>query len=74
LCCSDIGSAEIRNCNSRFIVSHDKVTTNKVWNGAVELGVEGVEEESQYVDRILNNEKREEAARRLREQRNQGNP
>jgi hypothetical protein len=41
-----------------------------VWKGAAELGVEGKDEEIQYVDRILSNEKREEAARRKREQQN----
>jgi hypothetical protein len=31
-----------------------------------------VEEESQYVEKILNSEKKEDAARRLREQRKKG--
>jgi hypothetical protein len=70
LCCSPIGSTEIRNCNSRFIANHEIVTASKVWKGAAELGVEGKDEEIQYVDRILSNEKREEAARRKREQQN----
>jgi hypothetical protein len=33
-----------------------------------ELGVEGEETKERYVERILINEKREDAARRLREQ------
>jgi hypothetical protein len=37
------------------------------------LGVEGDEEEAQYVSRILINEKKEESARKLREQQKQGN-
>jgi hypothetical protein len=40
----------------------------------MELGVDGAEEEGQYVERILLNEKQEEAARRLREQQQQGAP
>jgi hypothetical protein len=50
------------------------VTAIKVWKGATELGVEGEEEEHQYVERILINEKKEEEARRLREQLKQGCP
>jgi hypothetical protein len=73
LCCSSIGSSEIRNCNTRFIVNHDNSTANKVWQGAAKLGVEGDEEEAQYVSRILINEKKEESARKLREQQKQGN-
>jgi hypothetical protein len=74
LCCSSIGSSEIRNCNTRFLHNHDMVTAIKVWKGATELGVEGEEEEHQYVERILINEKKEEEARRLREQLKQGCP
>jgi hypothetical protein len=74
LCCSSIGTSEIRNCNSRFFVNHDNNKANKVWKGAAELGVEGDEEEAQYVTRILNNEKKEESARKLREQIKQGYP
>jgi hypothetical protein len=70
LCCSPIGSAEIRNCNSRFIANHDIFSASKVWKGAAELGVEGEDEEVRYVDRILANKKKEEAARRKREQQN----
>jgi hypothetical protein len=73
-CCSHIGSSEIRNCNTGFIVNHENAKANKVWQGVAELGVEGDEEEAQYVKRILNNEKKEESARRLSEQQKQGNP
>jgi hypothetical protein len=40
----------------------------------VELGVEGEEEDEQYVERIRVNEKKEEEASRLRKQQNQGIP
>jgi hypothetical protein len=74
LCCSPIGSTEIRNCNSRFLTNHEIVTANKVWKGAAELGVVGEEVDAQYVERIRINEKKEEEARRLRKQQNQGIP
>ncbi|MCI33220.1 hypothetical protein A2U01_0054437 [Trifolium medium] len=51
---------------------HDKAC--KVWQGAVELGVEGEEEEERYVERIIINESREEEARILREQKQQSFP
>jgi hypothetical protein len=58
LCCSSIGSSDIRNCNSRFIENHEITSAVKVWKGAAELGVEGAEEDEQYVERIRINEKK----------------
>jgi hypothetical protein len=49
-------------------------TANKVWKGATELGVEGDEEEERYVERIVANEKKDEADRLLREQQNHVHP
>jgi hypothetical protein len=74
LCYSSIGSTEIQNCNTRFLNNHDNITATKVWKGATELGVEGDDDEIQYVERILIIEKREEEARRLREHQKQGYP
>jgi hypothetical protein len=74
LCCSSIGSSDIRNCNSRFIENHEITSAVKVWKGAAELGVEGAEEDEQYVERIRINEKKEEEASRLRKQQKQGIP
>jgi hypothetical protein len=74
LCYSSIGSTEIQNCNTRFLNNHDNITATKVWKGATELGVEGDDDEIQYVERILIIEKREEEARRLREHKKQGYP
>jgi hypothetical protein len=74
LCCSPIGSSEIRNCNSRFLIEHERDTATKVWKGAAELGVEGDAEDEFYVEKIRNNEKKEEEIRRLREQQKHGIP
>jgi hypothetical protein len=73
LCCSSLGSSEIRNCNKRFIAQHEAEVATNVWKEIVELGVDGEEEEVRYMERILINEKREDAARRQREQQKQLN-
>ncbi|GAU23839.1 hypothetical protein TSUD_380010 [Trifolium subterraneum] len=39
LCCSSIKSAEIRNCNKKFLNKYEQEVASKVWKGAVELGV-----------------------------------
>ncbi|MCH99529.1 hypothetical protein A2U01_0020543, partial [Trifolium medium] len=74
LCCSSLNSSDFRNCNKRFIDQFEQDTARKVWQGAVELGDEGEEEEERYVERILINENSEEAARILREQQKQSHP
>ncbi|MCI00661.1 hypothetical protein A2U01_0021683, partial [Trifolium medium] len=74
LCCSSLNSSDIRNCNKRFIVNYEHDAARKVWQGAIELGVEGEEEEERYVERILINENRVEATRVLREQQQQSFP
>jgi hypothetical protein len=40
LCCSPLNSSDIRNCNQLIIKKHEEEVVSKVWNGAVELGVE----------------------------------
>jgi hypothetical protein len=45
-----------------------------VWQGVVDLGVEGEEVEDRYVEIILINDNRDDAARLLREQNQRGNP
>jgi hypothetical protein len=50
------------------------ITTQKVWKGAVDLGVEGEETEEGYIAQILVKENQEEVARKLREQHKDGNP
>jgi hypothetical protein len=72
LCCSSLSSSDIKNCNNRFITKHDEEAAIQVWHDVAELGVEGEEQEERYIERILCNEKREEAARRLREQTKHG--
>ncbi|GAU24019.1 hypothetical protein TSUD_328220 [Trifolium subterraneum] len=47
---------------------YDQESAQKLWQGAAKLGVEGEEVEGIYGEKILNNEKSDEAARRLREQ------
>jgi hypothetical protein len=74
LCCSAINSSDIRNCNKVFMKKFELDTANKVWKGATELGVEGDEEEERYVERIVANEKKDEADRLLREQQNHVHP
>jgi hypothetical protein len=74
LCCSSLNSSDIRNCNRRAAENHDLTTAQKVWKGAVDLGVEGEETEECYIARILVNENQEEVARKLREQHKDGNP
>jgi hypothetical protein len=68
LCCSSLSSSDIRNCNNRFISKYDEDAALQVWHDVAKLGVEGEETKERYVERILINEKREDAARRLREQ------
>jgi hypothetical protein len=74
LCCSSINSSDIRNCNKRFVDNFNHVAAQKVWKGAVDLGVVGVEGEDTYVKRILINENNEEEARIQREQHCKVNP
>jgi hypothetical protein len=50
LCCSSIDSSAIRNCNARFLDNHVRIAAKKVWEGALELGVSGEEEEGRYVE------------------------
>ncbi|CAJ2635642.1 unnamed protein product [Trifolium pratense] len=73
LCCSSLSSSNFHNCNRRFMEKYDQESAQKLWQGATELGVVGEEVEDTYVEKILNNEKRDEAARRLREQHNTKN-
>ncbi|GAU48228.1 hypothetical protein TSUD_184080 [Trifolium subterraneum] len=65
LCCSSLGSSDIRNCNRRFIEKHDYVTAQKVWEGAVEQGVVGAEKEDCYIFKIQLNEKNDEWKEKL---------
>jgi hypothetical protein len=74
LCCSSLSSSDIWNCNRRAAENHDLITAQKVWKGAVDLGVEGEETEEGYIARILVKENQEEVARKLREQHKDGNP
>ncbi|MCH80923.1 hypothetical protein A2U01_0001699 [Trifolium medium] len=74
LCCSSINSSDVRNCNKKFLQKYEYEVASKVWQGALELGVEGEEEEERYVERIISNENRVEAARILREQHNKSHP
>ncbi|MCI95233.1 hypothetical protein A2U01_0116531, partial [Trifolium medium] len=50
-----------------YLKKHDLEVPSKVWHGALELGVEGEEDEGVYVERIALNESREEEARIERE-------
>ncbi|GAU51479.1 hypothetical protein TSUD_413680 [Trifolium subterraneum] len=59
LCCSSLNSSDIRNCNKRSVEVYELDKASKVWQEAAELGVEGDEEEEQYVERIMFNERRE---------------
>jgi hypothetical protein len=59
LCCSSINSSDIRNCSNIFLKKYNHDVADKVWEGAVELGVKGVEEAGRYVERIVINEGRE---------------
>jgi hypothetical protein len=74
LCCSSLSSSDIRNCNRRAAENHDLITAQKVWKGAVDLGVEGEDTEEGYIARILVNKNQEEVAKRLREQHKDGKP
>jgi hypothetical protein len=74
LCCSSLNSSDIRNCNKRYVDNFNHTTAQKVWKGANDLGVVGVEGEEAYVKRILINENSEEEARILREQFQQNLP
>ncbi|PNX61298.1 hypothetical protein L195_g052380, partial [Trifolium pratense] len=40
LCCSSINSSDIRNCNNNFLKKYEQEVASKVWQGALELGVE----------------------------------
>jgi hypothetical protein len=68
LCCSSINSSDIRNCNRRVIDNLNQDAAQKVWRGAVDLGVTGEEGDDVYVQRILSNENKETAVRMQREQ------
>jgi hypothetical protein len=74
LCCSSLSSSDVRNCNKRVIENHNLDTAQMVWQGVVDLGVEGEEVEDRYVERIPINDNRDDAARLLREQNQRGNP
>ncbi|MCH80281.1 hypothetical protein A2U01_0001047 [Trifolium medium] len=74
LCCSSLNSADIRNCNKNFLKKYEHEVASKVWQGALELGVEGEEAEGTYVERIITNETLEEEARLEREHRNRCHP
>ncbi|PNY07747.1 hypothetical protein L195_g004251 [Trifolium pratense] len=73
LCCSSLNSSDFRNCNKIFVNKYAHDSTCKVWQRAVELGVEG-EEEERYIERIIGNENKEDEARILREQQQQSFP
>ncbi|MCI80103.1 hypothetical protein A2U01_0101374, partial [Trifolium medium] len=49
----------------------DSTMVDKVWQGVVELGVEGEEAETAYKGRISDSEKRDGEAKKLREQNKQ---
>ncbi|PNX66676.1 hypothetical protein L195_g055219, partial [Trifolium pratense] len=68
---SSLNSSDIRNCNNRFVEAYDHDAARKVWQGAIELGVEGDEVNERYVERILINEKKVNQARIVREQNHQ---
>jgi hypothetical protein len=74
LCCSSLHSSDIRNCNKRFVDNFNHEAAKKVWQGATELGVVGDEEVESYVQRIINNENKEDEARILREQQHISKP
>jgi hypothetical protein len=38
--CSSISSSDIRNCNKNFLRNYDQQVAEKVWRGALGLGVE----------------------------------
>ncbi|GAU10917.1 hypothetical protein TSUD_426830, partial [Trifolium subterraneum] len=38
--CSSISSPDIRNCNKKFLRNYDQQVAEKVWRGALGLGVE----------------------------------
>jgi hypothetical protein len=81
LCCSPLNSSDIRNCNKIILKKYEEEVVSKVWNGAVELGVElgTVGEKSsgdqgdipkkaaRCVVEIKENEKRDEEERLRRE-------
>ncbi|GAU46303.1 hypothetical protein TSUD_283280 [Trifolium subterraneum] len=48
LCCSSLNSADIRNCNKRFVEQYEHDAAVSVWKGAVDLGVEGDEEDESF--------------------------
>jgi hypothetical protein len=74
LCCSTINSTDIRNCNNTFLKKLNHEVASKVWKGAVELGVEGDEEDGRYVERIVSNEGREVEVRNQTEHCTDKNP
>jgi hypothetical protein len=74
LCCSSLDSSDIRNCNKRFVAQLNHEAAQKVWNGAIDLGVVGDEGDEFYVKRILINENSEKEARNHREQLQQTDP
>ncbi|GAU49526.1 hypothetical protein TSUD_377390 [Trifolium subterraneum] len=43
LCCSSLSSSGFLNCNQRFMEKYDQESAQKLWQGAVVLGVEGEE-------------------------------
>jgi hypothetical protein len=65
--CSSINSTDIRNCNKRITDNLNHDAAQKVWKGAIELGVVGDEGDDVYVKRILTNENQEDVTRRQRE-------
>ncbi|MCH84931.1 DUF4283 domain protein [Trifolium medium] len=74
LCCSSLNSVDIRNCNKQFWNKHELEANGKVWKDVKDLGVEGDEEDTLYVERLKSNEESDREARRLREQSKQGLP
>ncbi|MCH99418.1 hypothetical protein A2U01_0020430 [Trifolium medium] len=68
LCCSSLNSSDIRNCNKNFLKRNETEVASKVWNGAVELGVEGEEDKEVYIQHIIGNERHDEESRVMREQ------
>jgi hypothetical protein len=66
-CSSSINSSCIRNCNKIFMKKFEQEVVSKVWNGAVELGVEcsslddkGARLKEVCLQEILDNELRDE--------------
>jgi hypothetical protein len=72
--CTSLVSSDIRNCNKRIIAQFNHEAAQKVWNGAMDLGVVGDEGDEFYVKRILINENSEKEARIHREQHQQIDP